>query len=58
VRIGTGFELRGGAYNNVSNNGVAPALECDGLSPVEPGTEVHLPAVGFRCCFGGDLFNP
>ena len=51
------YELRGGAYNNVSYQNRAPGLQCDGVAPAPNGTEVHLPSVGFRCCYAGDLFN-
>ncbi len=64
VRTTSGdFQLRGGAYNNISyqNPGTsdprAPGLQCDGTAPAPAGTEVHLPSVGFRCCYAGDLFN-
>ena len=55
MRAGAEFELRGGAYNNVSDAGDAPGLQCDGVSPTDPAKEIHLPSVGFRCCFAGNL---
>ena len=63
VRVGGSYEVRGGAYNNVSNGScsshgdVAPGLECGSVSPMPANTEIHLPAIGFRCCYSGDLFN-
>ncbi len=57
VRAGSGFELRGGAYNNISFDGRAPGLQCDGVAPAPPDQEVHLPSVGFRCCYNGNLFQ-
>lgn len=57
VRAGGRLELRGGAYNNVSDAGDAPGLQCDGVSPTDPNTEIHLPSVGFRCCDAGNLFQ-
>ncbi len=64
VRTSSGsFELRGGAYNNVSfpenphtTTRRAPGLQCDGTAPAPDDTEVHLPSVGFRCCYSGNLF--
>jgi Putative metal-binding motif len=57
VLNGSEFELMGGSYNNLSENGTAPALQCNGVSPIEAGAEIHLPSIGFRCCYNGDLFN-
>jgi hypothetical protein len=56
VRVGTsGYEVRGGAYNSVSFNGSAPGLQCTGVSPMPAGEEIHLPSIGFRCCYPGSL---
>ena len=55
VRDGGDFEVRGGAYNNVSDGSNAPGLQCDGTSPMPADTEVHLPSIGFRCCYAGAL---
>ena len=53
----TNYEVQGGAYNNVSYAGSAPGLQCDGTSPMPADTEVHLPSIGFRCCYAGNLFQ-
>lgn len=49
------YELRGGAYNNVSfPDGTAPGLQCDSVIPA-PTVPLRLPSVGFRCCKEGAL---
>jgi len=48
------YELRGGAYNNVSFGTSAPGLQCDASTPA-PSVDVRLPSVGFRCCRPGML---
>jgi hypothetical protein len=55
TRTGGDFEVRGGAYNNVSDGDYAPGLQCDGTSPMPADVEVHLPSIGFRCCYNGQL---